>query len=48
MMTENKELTEYLNKVIKVFDDVKISVYDEDNNAEDLSNGIVNVWIERK
>lgn len=47
-MTENKKLTEYLNKVFKVPDNVKIFVYDEDNNTKDLSNGIVNVRVERK
>ena len=45
-MTENKQLTEYLKEVLNPPDNVELSVYDEDNNEKDLSNGIVNVWIE--
>ena len=43
---ENKQLTEYLKEVLNPPDNVELSVYDEDNNEKDLSNGIVNVWIE--
>jgi len=45
-MTENKQLTEYIKKVINSPDNVKLCVYDEDNNQKDLSNGIVNVMVE--
>ena len=44
----NKQLTEYLKEVINLANDVELSVYDEDNNTDDLSNGIVNVWVEEK
>ena len=47
-MTENKQLTEYLKEVLNPPDDVELSVYDEDNNQKDLSNGIVNVMVEGK
>ena len=47
-MTKNKQLTEYLKEVLNPPDNVELSVYDEDNNEKDLSNGIVNVWIEQK
>ena len=46
-MTKNKQLTEYL-KGLNLANDVELSVYDEDNNTDDLSNGIVNVWVEEK
>ena len=45
-MTKNKQLTEYLKEVLNPPDNVELSVYDEDNNEKDFSNGIVNVWIE--
>lgn len=45
-MIENKQLTEYLKEVLNPPDNVELSVYDEDNNEKDLSNGIVNVWME--
>ena len=46
-MTKNKQLTEYLKEVLKLADDnVELSVYDEDNNTDDLSNGIVKVRVE--
>ena len=45
-MTENKQLTEYIKKVLISPDNVKLYVYDEDNNERDLSNGIVNVMVE--
>ena len=45
-MTKNKQLTEYLKEVLNLANDVELSVYDEDNNTDDLSNGIVNVWVE--
>ena len=45
-MTKNKQLTEYIKEVLNLPDNVELSVYDEDNNTDDLSNGIVNVWIE--
>ena len=48
MMTKNKQLTEYLKEVLNLANDVELSVYDEDNNTDDLSNGIVNVWVEEK
>ena len=47
-MTKNKQLTEYLKEVLNLANDVELSVYDEDNNEKDLSNGIVNVWVENK
>ena len=47
-MTKNKQLTEYLKEVLNLANDVELSVYDEDNNTNDLSNGIVNVWVEVK
>ena len=47
-MTKNKQLTEYLKEVLNLANDVELSVYDEDNNTDDLSNGIVNVWVEEK
>jgi hypothetical protein len=47
-MTKNKQLTEYLKEVLNLANDVELSVYDEDNNIDDLSNGIVNVWVEEK
>ena len=47
-MTKNKQLTEYLKEVLNLANDVELSVYDEDNNTDDLSNGIVNVWVEVK
>ena len=47
-MTKNKQLTEYLKEVLNLANDVELSVYDEDNNTYDLSNGIVNVWVEEK
>jgi len=47
-MTKNKQLTEYLKEVLNPPDDVELSVYDEDNNQKDLSNGIVNVMVEGK
>ena len=47
-MTKNKQLTEYLKEVLNLANDVELSVYDEDNNTNDLSNGIVNVWVEEK
>ena len=46
-MTKNKQLTEYLKEVLNLANDVELSVYDEDNNTDDLSNGIVNVWVEK-
>ena len=46
-MTKNKQLTEYLKEVLNLANDVELSVYDEDNNADDLSNGIVNVRVEK-
>ena len=46
-MTENKKLTEYLKEVLILPDNVELFVYDEDNNTEDLCNGIVNIWIEK-
>ena len=46
-MTKNKQLTEYLKEVLNLTNDVELSVYDEDNNKDDLSNGIVNVWVEK-
>ena len=47
-MTKNKQLTEYLKEVLNLANDnLEVSVYDEDNNADDLSNGIVNVWVEK-
>ena len=46
-MTKNKQLTEYLKEVLNLANDnVELSVYDEDNNTDDLSNGIVKVWVE--
>jgi hypothetical protein len=45
-MTKNKQLTEYLKEVLNLANDVELSVYDEDNNTDDLSNGIVNVRVE--
>lgn len=47
-MTKNKQLTEYLKEVLNLANDVELSVYDEDNNTDNLSNGIVNVWVEEK
>ena len=47
-MTKNKQLTEYLKEVLNLANDVELSVYDEDNNTDDLSNGIVNVLVEEK
>ena len=47
-MTKNKQLTEYLKEVLNLANDVELSVYDEDNNTDDLSNCIVNVWVEEK
>ena len=48
-MTKNKQLTEYLKEVLNLANDnLEVSVYDEDNNTDDLSNGIVNVWVEVK
>jgi hypothetical protein len=47
-MTKNKQLTEYLKEVLNLANDVELSVYDEDNNTDDLSNGIVNVRVEEK
>ena len=46
-MTKNKQLTEYLKEVLNLANDVELSVYDEDNNTDDLSNGIVKVWVEK-
>jgi hypothetical protein len=46
LTNENKQLTEYIKKVINSPDNVKLCVYDEDNNQKDLSNGIVNVMVE--
>ena len=46
-MTKNKQLTEYLKEVLNLANDVELSVYDEDNNTDDLFNGIVNVWVEK-
>lgn len=45
-MTKNKQLTEYFKEVLNLANDVELSVYDEDNNTYDLSNGIVNVRVE--
>ena len=46
-MTKNKQLTEYLKEVLNLANDnLEVSVYDEDNNADDLSNGIVSVRVE--
>ena len=45
-MTKNKQLTEYLKEVLNLANDVELSVYDEDNNTDDLSNGIVSVRVE--
>ena len=45
-MTKNKQLAEYLKEVLNLANDVELSVYDEDNNTDDLSNGIVNVRVE--
>jgi hypothetical protein len=47
-MTKNQQLTEYIKKVLNPPDNVELSVCDEDNNEEDLSNGIVNVWVEEE
>lgn len=47
-MTKNEQLTEYIKEVLNSPDNVELSVYDEDNNEKDLSNGIVNVWVEEK
>jgi predicted transcriptional regulator YdeE len=47
-MTENQRLTEYIKEVLNFPDNVEFSVYDEDNNEKDLSNGIVNVWVNVK
>ena len=47
-MTKNKQLTEYIKGLKLADDNVELSVYDEDNNTDDLSNGIVNVWVEEK
>lgn len=46
-MNKNKQLTEYLKEVLNLANDVELSVYDEDNNTDDLSNGIVKVWVEK-
>jgi hypothetical protein len=35
-MTKNKQLTEYIKEVLNLA-----------NNTDDLSNGIVNVWVEK-
>ena len=45
-MTRNKQLTEYLYEIFTSVNDVELSVYDEDNNTDDLSNGILKVRIE--
>jgi len=46
-MSKNKQLTEYIKEVLNLANDnVEVSVYDEDNNADDLSNGIVKVRVE--
>jgi len=48
-MTKNKQLTEYIKEVLNLANDnVEVSVYDEDNNTDDLSNGIVKVRVEKK
>jgi hypothetical protein len=47
-MTKNEQLTEYIKEVLSLAnDDLEFSVYDEDNNTDDLSKGIVNVWVEK-
>jgi DNA polymerase III delta prime subunit len=46
-MTEDKQLTEYIKEVLNLANDVEVSVYDEDNNTDDLSNGIVKVRVEK-
>ena len=47
-MTKNKQLTEYIKEVLNLANDnVEVSVYDEDNNTDDLSNGIVKVRVEK-
>jgi hypothetical protein len=45
-MTRNKQLTEYLYQIFNSANDVELSVYDEDNNTDDLSNGILKVRVE--
>lgn len=49
-MIENelKTIQNYIKEVLNSPDNVELSVYAEDNNEKDLSNGIVNVWVENK
>jgi hypothetical protein len=43
----DEQLTEYIKEVLNLANDnVEVSVYDEDNNTDDLSNGIVKVRVE--
>ncbi len=45
-MTRNKQLTKYLYEIFNSANGIELSVYDEDNNADDLSNGILKVRVE--